>query len=261
MKPYRKWITAALLALIALAGPLSLGTAAAQSYEEIQAALVQIVAASPEFAEWLAGYPNYWGQGWPHEEGSSTWYIEFYNEAGDEWLGYANIDATTGEILDLFIPKPLPADVYQQQLQKVQTIVLSDPEVLARLGDPLLWDIYTDFNRWEQKWEMYFYRGIEAVLVRSSITDAYFSIDEILDPNALSEEQALDEARNQAVNIAYGAPGIDAALEGHDDWRTYVEQQGGSRWSVTFTADGRELFYALVDIKANIVLAAQSGGA
>jgi hypothetical protein len=259
MNIYRKGIAVVLLALLALAGPLGIVSVAAQSYEEIQQTVIQVVAASPEFAEWLAGYPNFQGNAWQEEEGD-YWAVEFYNEAGDEWLGYAIVNAGTGEISETFIPKPLPVDVYQEQLQKVQTIVLDDPEVLARLGDPTLWDVYTDYNRWEQKWDMYFYRGIEAVLVRSSIVDAYFSIDEIIDPNALSEDQALDEARNQAINLAYSAEGLDAALDGHDDWRTYVEQQGGSRWSVTFTAGEEELFFALVDIDTNIVLAAQAGG-
>ncbi|MBL8161934.1 MAG: hypothetical protein JNJ61_08110, partial [Anaerolineae bacterium] len=69
MKPYRKWIVIGLLALLVLAGPFGIISVAAQSDEEIQQAVIQVVAASPEFAEWLAGYPNYQGNAWQDEAG------------------------------------------------------------------------------------------------------------------------------------------------------------------------------------------------
>jgi len=231
----------------------------AQLEEETQQALIQIVASSETFADWLVQYPNWKSNVYPSDT-EGVWVVEFYTEAEDDWLGYATINAETGEIYESFAPKPLPTEVYQEQRDKVLKLTLDDPEVLAYLGDPILWDMYMDYNRYESLWDVYFYRGVDAVLVKASFVDTYFNIDSIVDPNELTEEQALDDARNQAISLAYGAEGVDTALEGHDDWRTYVEPQGGSRWSVSFAADDQELFYALVDIEVNVVLASQVGG-
>ncbi|MBZ0283863.1 MAG: hypothetical protein K8L97_24205 [Anaerolineae bacterium] len=232
----------------------------AQSEEETQQALTQLVASSETFTDWLAEYPNWKSNVYPSDT-EGVWVVEFYTEAEDDWLGYASINAETGEIYEAFAPKPLPPEVYQEQQAKVQKLTLDDPEVLAYLGDPILWDFYMDYNRYESVWDLYFYRGVEAVLVKAAIDENnYFSINSIVDPNELTEEQALDDARNQAISLAYSAEGVDAALEGHDDWRTYVEPQGGSRWSVSFAANDQELFYALVDIEVNVVLASQAGG-
>jgi hypothetical protein len=249
-----------LLGLIALLTLTGVSSMYAQDDEEARKqALVQIVASTPEFSEWLDGYANWQGAAYPPEDGT-VWYVEFYNESGDEWLGYANVEANTGEIQDSFIPKPLPTDVYQAQLEKVQKLVLDDPEVLARLGDPVLWDMYPDYNRWEAVWDVYFYRGVDALLVKAAIEDAYFSISQISDPNELNEDQQVEDARNQAISLAYSAEGVDGALDGHDDWKTYAEPQGGSRWSVSFAAGEQELFYALVDIQSGAILAAEAGG-
>lgn len=232
----------------------------AQSEEEMQQALTQIVASSDTFAEWLEGFPN-WHSNVYQSDTEGVWVVEFYTENDDDWLGYASINAETGEIYESFAPKPLPTELYQEQQAKVQKLTLEDPEVLAHLEDPILWDFYMDYNRYESVWDLYFYRGVDAVLVKASIDENnYFSINSILDPNELSEEEALDEARNQAISLAYSAEGVDSALDGHDNWRTYVEPQGGSRWSVSFAADDQELFYALVDIEVNVVLASQAGG-
>ena len=100
-----------------------------------------------------------------------------------------------------------------------------------------------------------------AVLVKATIDENdHFSISGIVNPNELSEEQAEQAARDQAINLAYGAEGIDGALDGFDNRKTYVENQGGARWSVSFAADGQELFFALVDVTTNQVLESKVGG-
>ncbi|MBI5668567.1 MAG: hypothetical protein HZC41_11225 [Chloroflexi bacterium] len=241
--------------LLALLVAFSLVPALAQSQEETEQALIQIVAQSDEIAGWLDEHPGWIGHGYPGEDAPTFWYVEFYDSSETEWLGYGVIHAETGEIIEAFAPRPLPTEVYAEQQPRIQTLVLADPEVQARLIDPALWDVYTDYNRWEAVWEVYLYRGQQALLVKASLDENdYFSISSITDPNELAEEQAAQAKRDQAVNLAYSAEGIDAALEGYDNWKTYVENQGGTRWSVSFEADGQRLFYALVDIATNRVL-------
>jgi hypothetical protein len=236
---------------------LSTGVIQAQSESEgeTEQALIQIVAASDTFVDWLAGYPDWIGHAYKGDDGSNTWYVEFYNSDESDWLGYANINADDGEIYDAFAPVPLPTDVYQEQQPRIQALVLDDPEVMTRLGDFAAWDAYTDYNRYESLWDVYLVRGIDAILVKARLDESdNFYIDSIVDPNALSEEQTEQAARDKAIGLAYSGEGLDQALEGHDDWITYVENQGDPRWSVAFEADGEQLFYALVDIATDKVL-------
>jgi hypothetical protein len=241
--------------LLSLTMSLGIGVTYAQSDEETEQALIQIVADSDTFADWLAGYPDWVGHAYKNDDGSNNWYVEFYNSDESDWLGYANINADDGEIYDAFAPVPLPTDIYQEQQPRIQALVLDDPEVMARLGDFSAWDAYTDYNRYETLWDVYLVRGIDAILVKGRLDENdNFSIDSIVDPNELSEEQTEQAARDKAIGLAYSGEGLDQALDGHDDWHTYVENQGGPRWSVAFEADGQQLFYALVDIATDKVL-------
>lgn len=250
------------LFLLSLIGLLILPFAGihAQSEDEKREALVAIVADSDEFSDWLEDYPDYQFNAWGPDE-NQIWYIEFFDESWEEWLGYANINEDSLEIQDSFAPKPLPTDVYQEQLDIVLPYVLADAEVMGWLNDnPDLWDNYTDWNRWEQIWDVAFYRGITAVVVKVRVDEnSNPYIDAIVDPNVLDEEDALDEARNAAINLAYGAEGIDAALEGYDDWASYAEPQGGDVWSVTFAATDKLLFFALVNLENEEILETYTG--
>jgi hypothetical protein len=233
---------------------ISLSAFAAVHAQATEQDMINIVADSEEFADWLAQYPNWVGHAYGPDNG--VWYVEFYDETEEEWLGYANVNEETGEFQDFFAPRPLPADQYQAELEKVQPLVLADPEILGRLVDPVLWDVETDFNRYEAQWEVRFYRGIEAMIARVRVDGDYITISEIFDPNELEEEEALEEARNEAISLAYGGEGIDAALDGHDNWETYTENQAGSIWSVTFAADDEALYFALIDVSSDAILEA-----
>lgn len=253
MSAFRKSL---LLALMVMALSWSGLVVTAQDDDEAQGqALAETVAAIEPFASWLTAYPDYNFNAYGPDE-NGIWYIEFYDEPEEEWLGYANINQDTLEIIDSFAPVPLAADVYQQQLALIQTYVLNDAEVLAWLNNtPTLWDLYADWNRWDQQWELRFSRGIVGVLILATVDeneDVY--LGEILDPNQLDEDEARQEARDSAINLAYSAKNADAALAGHDDWTTYVEPQGEHAWSVSFVSGQDLLLFVLVDIERQVVL-------
>ncbi|MBL8155908.1 MAG: hypothetical protein JNM70_17140 [Anaerolineae bacterium] len=234
------------------------GVARAQDEDPVRQAVIDVVVGSEEFADWLGNYPNYQVNTWGPDE-NNVWGMEFLNESGDEWLGYASIDADTLEIQDSFVPKPLPQDVYQAQLAIVTDYVLHDAEVLGWLENPDRWEMYPDWNRWEQVWDVGFYRGIEGVVVKATVDENdNVWIDKIVDPNQLSEEEALRNARDEAINLAYSAEGVWDALDGYDEWTSYAEQQGRTRWSISFVVDEEERFFALVDIELNTVLETRS---
>jgi hypothetical protein len=247
-------------AVFLLLATVWVGAAFAQDDEQPAAPqeIIDAVAESDTFADWLVNYPNYqFNASGPDENG--IWYVEFYDEPWEEWLGYANINETTLEIIESYAPKPLSPDVYQAQLDVLRTYVLNDAEVLAWLNNvPDLWDVYPDYNRWDQRWELGFYRGIQGVRVLATVDeDDNVWISDIIDPNVLDEATARQEARDAAIALAYTAEGVDDALNGYDDWTTYVEQQGDTVWSVSFVSGEDALFFALVDLEREEVLQAE----
>ena len=114
-----------------------------EDYDERSARLINTVAQTEDFTDWLANYEGWQGNAAPHDGNDldGHWYIEFKTEDGEEWLGSANVDARSGEISDLFIPYPLPEDELAEGNVRVQALVLADPEIMARIQDPLLWNI------------------------------------------------------------------------------------------------------------------------
>ena len=135
-----------------------------------------------------------------------------------------------------------------------------DAEVLAWLDNlPNLWDVYSDWNRWDQRWEVYYVRGIQRVAVVASFDENdHVVIDDVLDPDTLTGEDALAHARDSAINLAYSAPGMDAALAGHDQWTTYAQQQGGDDvWGIAFVDGDTRLIFVLVDVANEAILAVE----
>ncbi|HYO88496.1 MAG TPA: hypothetical protein VER79_07595 [Candidatus Limnocylindrales bacterium] len=230
-------------------------TASAQESRYSSEKIIRAVAESPMFQDWLRSNPDYEVDANGPDD-SGMWYLDFYNAGREEWIGYAIVNGNTLEITESFAPTPLPPDVYQAQLALVSEYVLNDAEVLARLNNlPRLWDMYPDWNRWDQRWEVAFRRGITGVTVWAQVgenDDVW--IADIVDPNALDEEEARQHARDSAINLAYSADGVDAALSGHDDWTTYAEQQGDTVWGVSFVDGDERLVFVLVDVSREQVL-------
>jgi hypothetical protein len=232
----------------------------AQSEEEIREVVLAALTTDPVFVGWIDQFPDFDASVYAID--GNLWQADFFNnENRDEWIGYGQVDISTAEVTEAYAPRPLDPETYQAQLPKVEVVVLADPEVLARLGDAALWERYTDFNRWEQRWEVYFVRGIESLAVGLWMNEnGRMSVDEIFNPNELEAEEAEQAAKDEAINLAYSGEGIDAALEGYDDWTTYVEHVDGPRWTVSFNTGDAELFFALVDVEADAVVMVRVGG-
>ena len=214
---------------------------------------VLLLAAHEPVSSFLADYSDWQGEARQEHEQGNIWSVELYSEAADEWLGYGLVNAKTGEIIEFFVPRELTPEEFQAGRERVEKLVFGDAEVLALLGDPELWEHETGYDRWEARWYVWFAKGLDEWAVTVEMGDGWESI-EIIDPNALEEAEQEQLLRDQAIELAYEAEGVDKALDGVDDWRTYVEHQGGSQWTVSFVNDGEELFFALVDVESWQVL-------
>jgi hypothetical protein len=238
----------------------SFGRVDAQSDEEKQAALIAIVSAHPPFDAWLPQHEGWFGQA-SDDDGDGVYYIDFFTPEWEEWLGNAYIDARTLEVSAAYAPIPLTDDEYDAQLALITPYIVNDIEVLGWLNNlPDQWDVWTDFNRWDQRWEMNFYRGIVAVQVQVRIDDNdNVWIEDIIDPNLLDKQQMIDDNRDAAITLAHQSDGIWDALEGFDDWTTYVEWQHDAVWSVSFVTGETMRFFALVDLGTGTILESERG--
>ncbi len=249
----------ALVALIAVfAFSLWGGDVTRAQDDDPQAQLaIALVSASPEFADFLAEYPN-WSAGAEQEDGN-WWYVEFWDETTDEWLGDATVNIETGEISESFVPRPLSAEEYAEWQARVRQYALTNLEVVAVLGDPEAWDVWVDYDRFDAQWYVEFTRGLDRyiaiVLVETDDGGRQtIYLDEFFDANEMDAEERERANRDAAVALAYEAEGVDEALDGYDDWTTYVEPMEENIYSVEFVAGGQELFHAVVNIAENTIL-------
>lgn len=235
----------------------SLDEALAQDDEDVSdeaTRAIQLLAEVPEVAGWLASYPDWTGDAWLEGEDSLHYHVDLYSAAADEWLGWGYVNVADGVVEDFFVPRELTAEEFQTGREMVEAFVFSDEEVLARLGNVDNWGFETWYNRWDANWQVWFWYGLEELAVTVNIWEDEPYLDSITNPAEFEAEEAAENSKNQAIELAWQAEGIDQAVAGVDNWQTYVAQQGDTVWAVTFATEDRELFYALVDIESWTVL-------
>lgn len=248
--------------LVSLPAAVPLVSAVEQglAYWQLQGQLdeaIQLLTTHQPVADYLAKfYPEWHGYAYPIDEAGDVWEVNLFagpeGSGDEEWIGYGRVNITSDEVLEYYVPRKLTADEEAAEGALVQDLVTADPEMLALLADPSEWYPGRYYDPYEPAWYVYFYKGLDSWAARVGIDlttgEPVFFIQAIYDPDALTEEDELEWARNQAIELSYEAPGLWEALDGIDNWRTFVENQGGTQWSVEYVANDEELFYVLVDI-------------
>jgi len=231
-------------------------TPTAQPEDDKDLAIAQ-VAAADEIAPVLANHPNWVADAYPDDEAERIWHVDFYAEPDGEHLGYGHVKLNSGELFDINMPRDLSPAELQAGIATIDAYLPFDAEVQARLGNPTLWYHDVSYDRWEESWKAYYSRGLEEIQITLYIddnNDVY--LDSIIDPSVLQEEEAAEERRNRAINLAYSAAGIDEALAGVDNWRTYVEDHGDGQYTVAFSTTAGPLYRVHVNIDQERIIEA-----
>ena len=227
--------------------PLSRQIAQVSGSKEEQ--VIALAAAHPPIAEVLATYPGWVGYASADDESEVTWYVEFHS-AEDEWLGDCHVNLETGEVYDVYMPRDLTDEEFAAGREKIEAYMQNSPEAAALLGDFSLWDHDIWYDKWDDNWHAWYNYGLdtwEFVFYLDGDSGSVW-LDDYYDPNVLKGDEEAAWNRQQAVELAYQAPGIDEALAGYDNWYTYASDQGDGLWTVEFAADDQLLFSVLVDI-------------
>jgi hypothetical protein len=215
------------------------------------------VAAAPTIAPILANHPGWVAEAYADDESERIWHVDFYTKPDGDYLGYGHIKLKSDELFDIDMPPELTPAELKAGIAKIEAYLPYDAEVTARLGNPKLWYHDLSYDRWEKQWKVYYSRGLEELLIGLSIDENdNVSLENITDPALLTAEEAAEERRNRAINLAYGASGIDEALTGVDNWHTYVEDHSNDHYTVAFTANGATLYSVLVDLAQDAVVEA-----
>ena len=189
-----------------------------------------------------------------------VWKVDFHE--GEKWRGNAHYNTKKSELFNTTLPIDLSEGEKEEARAAIETLILADAEILARLEDLDNWTHETTYNMYQEKWKVHFWstadngREVGVELYRKG-EDGDYVIDRVFDPAALNAEDQEQHNRSEAINLAYTAEPTDAALNGHDNWRSYAEAQGGPLWSVAFEAKGENLITVLVDLEAGTVLETQ----
>ncbi len=250
-----------LLTLWLLATPVLaqdfLESSAFRNLDETAQQAITLAVGHEEVQTFLEHYPNWRAETYPDSD--DLWHIDFYD--GDTAVGYTHVYLSSGELEpeETHLPEPLSPEERAEQEEAVKTLVFNDAEVLGILVAPELWDYSLEYDLFEGKWRMYFWRGLERLAIDFYAFDdgSGFDIERLYDPSAFEEAEAERVRRDEAVNLAYSAPGIDEALAGYDNWRSYAEPQGDDLWSVEFATEDESLITVLVDLETDEVVSAE----
>jgi len=239
------------LALLAVgAFYISVRPASAQSGSAQQA--IDIAAAQPDIADALTHFPQWSAEAWEDDPDANTWYVAFYEDQQQEdWLGEALVDLDDETVLDYTIPHFLTDEEEAQQRAEVEALVLADAQVLALLGDPDNWNMYSDYDPYDAAWYVTFEHGLDAWQVQVTRDEQdHWMMGEIEDAYAFDEEEQQRNDRDKAIELAAESDAVWRVLEDVDDWTALASPLGGSRWGVSIVADAHEVYYLQVDIQS-----------
>lgn len=217
---------------------------------------ISLAVATPKVQAFLAQYPFWSAEAYADDE--DYWHVDFYDRG--ELVGYTHVYLDSGALNpdDTRLPERLSDEQRANLEAELKRAAFHDPEVAALTGDPEAWEYDFGYDLYSDGWSMYLWRGLERLTVEFYRDGERFTVARFYDPSAFDEAEARRVARDQAFALAYGAPGIDAALAGYDDWRAYAEEQGEGRWSVEFAAGGERLITVLVDVARGQILGVET---
>ena len=218
---------------------------------------IALIANTPEGATHLANFPDWTGEAWQDDD--NLWGVDLYSEAQDEWLGWGQVNVETNEVLDYFIPVELTAEQFQTGRAAAEKVTLGDAALLTRLGDLETWEYDVHYDRWDASWYVSFWRGIEELTVVIGIWEDEYYIGEIVNPNELAAEEAEEQQRNTAIELAYQRDDIWEIMDGVDDWTTYAEPHGDGVWTVAFATTDRTLYSATVNVETGELVESRAG--
>jgi hypothetical protein len=221
--------------------------------------VIEMVVQSEQFSADLATEEGWTANAYDTGNVYGVWRVDFTNSQGDE-LGWAEIIPARGRIYSWDSYFGVGESDIQAAEPALRELLYQDPVLIELLGDPSLYEMYFDFNGYEDAWSVYIVNdnGPLYITMRSSEggrSTESLSVYKFYFADVLSYQDWQESKLAITAATAFQNSDVAAALRGVEGWTTYAEQQEDDLWRVIFQApDGTTLASVLVDVNSQQVI-------
>jgi hypothetical protein len=182
-----------------------------------------------------------------------VWRVNFYN-AEDEDKGFADVNPETGQVFVYECYFEMTDALRLAGEDIVKEAVINAPEVQELLEDPASYDMYVDYDTYNDWWGVYVADDEDSLWITLRFegnTVSSFDNPEILEIY-FSEVESYDEwysmKSQEVIAIAFANPEVGLATADQQGWTTETEHIGGSMWMVWFKLGDEVLAEVSVDV-------------
>lgn len=225
--------------------------------------VINMVASAPQFATALENVEAYTG-GWEAvtfntKNAYGIWRVYFSSANGDD-VGWADINPQNGKIYSWDVYIGATDEQKEVAMPILKDYLSNNPDILELLDNPAQYEMYVDYDGWNDYWGVYIGAAEYALWVTVQFDEGYspYNLENpqltgVYFPDLPDYDQWLQDTQAKAVNIAFANADIGAALRGNT-WTTQSERVEGDIWSIAFFVDENLVVTATVDLISETVI-------
>ncbi|MDZ4669796.1 MAG: hypothetical protein SH821_02900 [Phototrophicales bacterium] len=225
--------------------------------------VIAMVASSPQFVDILQLVTDVAG-GWDAvtfntKNAYGIWRI-YFSTYEDDQIGWADLNPQNGKIYSWDVYIPATDEQKEIAMPILKDFLNTQAEILELLDNPAQYEMYIDYDGWNNHWGVYIGAGEYALWVTVEFENGISpdNLDNprlkgVFFPDLPDYDQWLEDTKAQVVNIAFGSSEVGAVLRGRT-WTTQAERLEGDIWTVAFLVDENVVIVANVDLASSEVL-------
>jgi len=248
MQTYLSALFVVLIATLLAAMPMQIH--AQEAYTEDDA--IALAASHPIFAQGLALREGWTAAAYDTGNRYGIWHVTFWDADGEE-LGWADVSPSAGVVYSWEGYFDLADSQYDEVQAPIRAALATDARIVALIGDIEDYDIYVDYQGWDESWGVWIEDGPDSLWVELVSTNGEpmsvesLAVSQIYFPYVLSYEDWNSGIASQAIAIAFASADVADALR-DATWRAEASDNEDGTWQVYFWMENGAYVEATVDI-------------
>lgn len=219
--------------------------------------VIDMVTTDSDIGPSLEGMGDWRAAAYNTRNAYGIWHVQFWDSEGED-RGWVEIQPENEIIYASDTHFPMSEARHNQAEPILREFVAQSDEVRALMPRPQDYDMYIDYNSWEDAWGVYIDDSADSLYVVVSFADDEFSDPQVQDIHfyeVLSFDDWLAAMQAEVSAVAFEQVEIAQAVRDVENWHTQVERlDAGDTWVIEFMADGGVLARATVDTLRGEVL-------